>query len=493
MEERKKKLSQKILHSKEDNAMGKRKLPVAGRLNRRDFLRLSAAAATGAMVAACAPAAPQIIEVEKEVPVEKEVVKTVVVEKEVVVEKVVKKEPILIRFHGRMGTQGDHFNHFAKKFNDEHFPDIFVKCENFPGADYYKKLNTMIAGGAVGDGFWIYLGGGFRRYAATGVYAPLDPIVEETGYDLGQFYPEAVEGCRYKGKLYGLPWCLHFGCGNILYYNKPMFDDAGIDYPDENWTYDDLLAAAKELTNPDEGVFGFLTDTSTCAGMVHFPRAWGGDVTNPEGTKTLINSPESVEGLQFLSDLFHVHKVSPLPAQVYVGTYQMFAANKLAMFTSGFWGKTVGDYVDPEVWGVAPSPKGPAGRGHVFYIDMVSATANSKHPKETFMYLTYLASYEAGMDVYQVRNSIPGARPDVWEDPESVADPHFQAAAWTVKEGMPPPQHGPANFREAEYMAALQEGLELVWLGEAKLKDAIDEIAERAQSILDKPSLEAIS
>jgi multiple sugar transport system substrate-binding protein len=329
------------------------------KLSRRDFLRHTALAAAGATVAACSPqVVKETVVVEKEV--EKEVTKVVEVQ----------TEPTVVRFHGRMGTQGDHFIHFAKLFSDDHFPDVYVKNENFPGADYYNKINTMLAGGTVGDGFWIYLGGGFRRYAATGVYAELDAIVDETNYDLTQFYPEAVEGCKMNGKLYGLPWCLHFGCGNILYYNKPMLDAAGVPYPDETWTYDDLLDAAKELTNPDEGVFGVLHSTSTCAGMIHFPRAWGGDVTNPEGTKTLINSEESIAGLQHLSDLFHVHKVSPLPSQVQVGTYQMFAANKLAMFTSGFWGKTVGDYVAPDVWGAAPSPLGPAGRGHVFYIDI---------------------------------------------------------------------------------------------------------------------------
>ena len=447
-------------------------------------MRRTAVAAAGASLAACTPqVVKETVVVEKQV--EKEVTK--IVEKEKIVE--VKTDPTLIRFHGRMGTQGDHFIHFAKLFSDDHFPDVYVKTENFPGADYYTKLNTMLAGGTVGDGFWIYLGGGFRRYAATGQYAALDDIVDETGYDLTQFYPEAVEGCKYNGKLYGLPWCLHFGCGNILYYNKPMLDAAGIAYPDETWTYDDLLEAAKELTNPDEGVFGFLSSAGGCAGQIHFPRAWGGDVTNPEGTKTLINSEESIAGLQFLSDLFHVHKVSPLPSQVQVGTYQMFAANKLAMFVSGFWGKTVGDYVAPGVWGAAPSPLGPAGRGHVFYIDINSVTANSEHPKETFDYLTYLSSYDAGMDVYQVRKSIPGARPDVWESEAALADPHFQAAAWTVKEGIPPPQYGPANFREAEYAAALAEGLESVWIGEAELRDVIDLTAERAQAILDKPSL----
>jgi multiple sugar transport system substrate-binding protein len=405
---------------------------------------------------------------------------------------VVKKEPIVIRFHARLGEQGDHFDLFADKFNTDFGPDVTVKNEHFPGADYYTKINTLIAGGTIGDGFWIYLGGGFTRYAATGVYASLDPIVEAQSYDLGQFFPEAVKSSRYQDKLFGLPWCMHFGCGNLLYYNKPMLDEAGVTYPDEKWTFDDLVMAAETLTNPDTSTFGFLSSTSTCAGMIHYPRAWGGDITNPEGTKCVLGSDQAVEGLQMLSDHFFVQKVSPAPSQIMESSDQMFAANKLAMYTSGFWGKTIGDYVPADSWGVAPSPKGPAGRGHVFYIDINGVTSNSKHPEEAFKYLTYVSSYEAGMDIYQVRKSIPGARPDVWNSDAAKSDPHFQAAAWTVKEGLPPEQWGPANFRDSEYMAALSEGLDPVWLGETELKVAIPEIVDRAQSILDKPALPSI-
>jgi multiple sugar transport system substrate-binding protein len=455
-------------------------------MTRREALKglLTLAAGATGLVACGATATPQAVTEEQATPQ--------AAEPTVVGTPAQTQEPIVIRFHARMGEQGDHFDLFADKFNTEFGPDVTVKNEHFPGADYYTKINTMIAGGTIGDGFWIYLGGGFTRYAATGVYATLDPIVEAQSYDLGQFFPEAVKSSRYQDKLCGLPWCMHFGCGNLLYYNKPMLDEAGVAYPDEKWTFDDLVAAATKMTNQDTGTFGFLSSTSTCAGMTHFPRAWGGDITNPEGAKCILGSTEAVEGLQMLSDGFHAQKISPLPSQISESSDQMFVAKKLAMYTSGFWGKTIGDLVPADSWGVAPSPKGPAGRGHVFYIDINGVTSFSKHPNEAFKYLTYVSSYEAGMDIYQVRKSIPGARPDVWESDAAKADPHFQAAAWTVKEGMPPEQWGPANFRDSEYLAALSEGLDPVWLGDTELKVGIVDVVERAQSILDKPALPSI-
>ena len=87
------------------------------RMSRRFFLRAAAMTAAGVTIVACQP---QTIVVEKE----KVVKETVVVEKEKVVEKQVKTEPTLVRFHGRMGTQGDHFIHFAKLFSDDNFPNL---------------------------------------------------------------------------------------------------------------------------------------------------------------------------------------------------------------------------------------------------------------------------------------------------------------------------------------------------------------------------------
>jgi len=455
------------------------------KLNRRDFLRLSAAAAMGAVAAACAPAAPQIVEVEKQVPIEREVVKTVVVEKEKVVEKVVAKQAIVLRMHGRLGTQGDHFARFAKIFNDDHYPDIYVKNENFPGADYFKKVNTMIAGGTIGDAMWISSIEGYFRMAATGAFAPLDPFVDELDYDLAQ-YEDNAEMCRVKGKLYALPWCCHPGRTG-LYYSKPMLDEAGLDYPDDTWTHEDLLDASKVLTKPDEGVYGFSDPEKGYFSVLMFLRAWGADFLNEEGTKCMIKTPEAVDCLHWLSDLYHKHKIAPPPAE-WISGYRMFAAQKLAMFQTGFWGKSIQDYVAPDTWGVARMPLGPAGvRGSMYEFDIVAVTANSKHPKETFMYLTYQTSHEAGVDLWKVAGSVPGARPDVWEDPESLKDPHFKVNRDSMREIMP--LWLPWNFRETEYAKTITEELDPIWLGEKTVEEAVEDTYKAAQAVLDKDSL----
>ena len=213
------------------------------KFSRRQFLSLTAGASAAAALAACTmppaqpPAAGTTPEVAAQAPA---------------------KEATVIRVHARLGTQGDHFDHFAQKFNEAH-PDIFIKPELFADADYFQKLDTMIAGGTVGDAFWIYLGGGFTQYAATGIYAALDDIVKSENYDLGQFYPESVEALRYNGHLYSLPWILNVGSASAVYYNKPLLDAAGVAYPTADWTWDDMTNMAVKLTDEEKGVFGLAT------------------------------------------------------------------------------------------------------------------------------------------------------------------------------------------------------------------------------------------
>ena len=134
------------------------------KLNRRDFLRLSAAAATGAIAAACAPAAPQVIEVEKEVPVEKVVVETVEVEKvvreTVVVEKEVIREAkpaqkVRLRWlcrHLAMPEEGKRAWEQAYPIFQEKHPNIEVQYLPTP-PDFVNKIVAAVVAGNAPDLF----------------------------------------------------------------------------------------------------------------------------------------------------------------------------------------------------------------------------------------------------------------------------------------------------------------------------------------------------
>lgn len=432
-------------------------------ISRRDFLRSGALLMGGLALAACAD--PSMMTGAE--PAE---------------------EAVLLRYHHRLGLECDNHSKWVQQFNEDMYPDVFVKTECFPGADYFKKLNTLIAGGTIGDAFWISSIEGYYRLAASGATRAIDDLVAESGFSLDDFYALNIDAARLNGELYGLPQLAHPGRVG-LFYNVGMFDEAGMDYPDDTWTYGDLLAAAAQLTNADEGTYGFLPCTGYFCLLV-YQRSWGGDMINDDGTQATMDSEESISALQFVSDLFHEHGVSPLPGTMEQGTYHTFAANKLAMYQSGFWGEYVKNFVAPDAWAVAPMPIGDdtGVRGSMFESDPVCISANSEHPSETFEFLSYLTTFDAQIRNYQ-QMSAPSVRPDVMASDLLQSSALMRVFGSVMDEALPLVL--PANFRETEYFKTINEMLQLVWLGESSLEEVIGDVQAAAVDILAKPSLAA--
>ena len=397
-------------------------------------------------------------------------------------------EMIELRYHHRLGLECDNHGQWVDKFNEDRAGEVSVTMECFPPADYFKKLNTLIAGGTIGDAFWISSIEGYYRLAASGATRAIDDLVESSGFDLGNFYALNIDAARLGGELYGLPQLAHPGRVG-LFYNPGLFADAGIDPPDDTWTYADLLGAAQEITNPDEGVYGFLP----CLGyfcLLVYQRSWGGDMLNAEATEATLDSEESIAALRYVSDLFHVHGVSPLPGTMEQGTYQTFAANKLAMYQSGFWGEYVKNFVDPDGWAVAPMPLGTDTgiRGNMFESDPVCVSYASEHPQEMFECLTYFTTVDAQLGNYEAMGA-PSVRPDVMASDTLQSSALMRVFGSIMAEALPLVL--PANFRETEYFKTINEMLQVVWLGESDLDEVIGKVQEAAAEILAKPSLEA--
>ena len=135
----------------------------------------------------------------------------------------------------------------AEAFMKEN-PDIKIELWNQPWNDYFTKIQTLWASGdskTIPDVAFLWP---TPKYAAQGVLENLDPYIEKSGYDLKDYWPGLLESASYDGSVYGFPRDIEV---NVLYYNKDLFDQAGVEYPTDTWTWDDLLAAAEKLTVKD--------------------------------------------------------------------------------------------------------------------------------------------------------------------------------------------------------------------------------------------------
>jgi multiple sugar transport system substrate-binding protein len=287
-------------------------------------------------------------------------------------------------------------------------PNITVDVTVADWDAYWDKLQTGLAGGAAPDVFAMDgpLG---PDYQSRDVLLDLSPFIKADNYDLGQLDDNAVKDFTTKdGVVFGLPRDLNVVA---LYYNKDMFDAAGIAYPDETWTWDKLVEVGKKLTKDTNGdgtidQWGIYTETTD------MENAWssfvwqaGGDILTADGTKSALDRPESAAGIQFLQDLIWKDKVVPDPA-IFAETGDAFEQKVAAMEINGSWLVPTHEAAGINL-GIAPLPAGPAGKATSVNPTGAVVYAGTKAPEASWLLAKYLASPEAQSKIMALKASVP--------------------------------------------------------------------------------------
>lgn len=171
-------------------------------------------------------------------------------------------------------------------------------------------------------------------YMENDVLLDLTSYIEKDGVDLGVYYPDITAIYQSDGKTYALP---KDHDTIALLYNKALFDEAGVDYPTDDWTYEDMYEAAKTITEktPDD-TYGWACNTSNDQdGWYNYVYAYGGNIVNAEKTDTAIDSAEGKAGMEMVRKLLTVGTPQAVVAES--GTDSLFQSGKVAMITQGSW------------------------------------------------------------------------------------------------------------------------------------------------------------
>lgn len=263
--------------------------------------------------------------------------------------------------------------------------DFQIVHQSIP-ADYYTKVQTMIAGNTAPDLMWLsqeYVANYADSGAIMDITSQVARLSDMPAAKLDDYYPGSLAVAKYAGKLYGLPWIAQ---PVVLYYNPDMFQKAGIKPPDESWTWDTFKDAAKKLTIKDAS--GNVTQYGTSFNgwpPIHmFIWQAGGEVIAPDLKSSPVDSPEAIQGEQFYADIIYNPDYAVPEAVIKEqGFGEMAKAGKVAMFFGGAADDL--DYAyqkDPKnaKLVMALVPKGPKDRTTFAWTAITAVSTQTKNP-----------------------------------------------------------------------------------------------------------------
>lgn len=298
-------------------------------------------------------------------------------------------EIVFNNFEGS-GDVGIHLEAMVKEFERQN-PGIKVKLETVGWNDYFTQLQTRIAGGKAPDCFDLNYEN-FVAYARKGLLLDIGPYLAAAKFDRAALDERALAAFSADGVQYGLPASFSTV---LLFYNKDLFDKAGVAYPTASWTWKEEQAAAEKIRALGKDYWGLVHP-------VHFweiyktTRQNGGGLMTADGKKFTVDTPQNVETLTFMVDRIRKSNVMPSDAQMGgVGEWDMFKSGRLGMLVTGIWAFPEFARDCAFAWDVEVEPGNKAKATHFFANGLV-ISKDSKNPEAAMKWLAFMsASREA--------------------------------------------------------------------------------------------------
>jgi multiple sugar transport system substrate-binding protein len=377
------------------------------------------------------------------------------------------------------------------RFNEQ-FPDITVNLIGVPGttwADYLNGTATLIAGGETPDIIWVATEG-VRFLVNLDLMLPLDDLIAGEGDALDDYFgdiaPSLLDGFRIEDQLYFLPYSWN---NMVIYYNKNMFDAAGLDYPSDDWTRDDFIAAAQALTADNDGdgnndQYGF----SGSGGAMFFTLPWvfanGADIVSEDFCSTNLTDPKVMDAIQFIHDMVYEYKVAPAPGTL-TNTEIQFINGEVAMFGAGRWA-TGGMYREGFTdYDIAPWPGNPDQMTE-YGVDGFGIFKTSENVPAAWEFLKYMSSASvqegliASVDSGSPLGNIPALRSVA--DQMSQFPPENYEIFYGSLDGSVRPVTAPPRFNELE--SIFIRYVDLVMANEMTVEDAMNAAQTELTSVV---------
>jgi multiple sugar transport system substrate-binding protein len=349
-------------------------------------------------------------------------------------------------------------------------PDVKLSQEAIPNAQFMSKVTTATVAKSVPDTVMVAV----ERVADL---TAMDALVDLT--DRINAWPQKDEfpadrwtGITVDGHVYGIP---AFTFVDWMYYRKDWFDEAGLAPPT---TYAEMTEAAKKLTDPAKGRYGFSMRGGDGGGkyVIDVMEAFGAPLVGPDG-KIGLDRAAAIEGLKWYSGLFTTDKVVPpsAPNDSFQQMMQSFQTGQTAML----WHHT-GSLVDMEKrlkpgveFGTMPIPAGPKARAARLAYSY-NGLMKEDHADAAFDWIAFWANADAAVAFLKATGYFP-ASPKVAQDQRIASDPIYKAAVETLSLGrLPPSFPGLAGWTDNVALPAFQG----ILIGHQSVEQAVDQMIE---------------
>ncbi|MFV8985264.1 ABC transporter substrate-binding protein [Serratia fonticola] len=279
----------------------------------------------------------------------------------------------------------------AKRFEQAN-PNVKVEIELTPAAQYFVKLDSAAAGGVAPDIFWINMPY-FVQYAKNGIMQPLGDYLKDGTVNLDNIVASSVKAYQYDGQQMAIPRDVD---SIAVWYNKKLFDQAGVSYPTSDWTWDDMKKKAAELQTGLKGsAFPLVMDLSIDGQDSYMNLLFqkGNHIVPKDGQPTDIANDNAIWVYQQLQGMMKDGLMPTAQQMSEVKTENIFQSNRAAMVYAGSWlaapfanNPLINDHI-----GVVMMPKIERQSG-VAHSLAYALSAKSNHKPEAWKYIEFMSS-----------------------------------------------------------------------------------------------------
>lgn len=348
-------------------------------------------------------------------------------------------------------------------------------------SEYWTMLSAAAQGGSLPDVFWMHANESVR-YMSNDILLDLTEQIAASEEIQTENYPEDIWSLyTYEDKNYAVPKDVDT---IALWYNKTLFEEAGIDYPTADWTWEDLIEAAKTI-NEKTGKYGYAMSCDDFqSGYGNWIYSYDGSMINYDDMTSGFDKAETIEAMNLLDSLL---KSGAMPTQEVItenGANVLLENGELAMTSQGSW--MLAEFVNNEYTAAncdcveLPKSSVTGKRASIYNGLGWAASATTEHPEEAWQLIEYLGSKDAQTkqaDLGVTMSAYIGTSEN-WIN----AAPDFNLQAYlNMWDNM---YIFPHSKYTTTWNDAINETFKAAWTGEISMEDACNTAAEQMNEVL---------